>query len=124
MIVIANDKFVNGFAVIGMKTQSLVFLEITNVIGHAFQPLVEMQASALISGAQFGYRHGLIVVVRLADQLFQQLRIGWLQNLVGHTFVDFGNQIILNGVHIPCFSIASGNSFEDNRPANTENEEA
>ena len=124
LVVVADDEFVDGLAVISTKTQCLVFLEITDVVGHALQAFVEMQACTLVGGAQFGYRHGLIVVIGLANHLFQQFGIGGFQNPIGHPFVDFSNQIVLNGVHIPCFRIAVGNSFDDNRPANTENEEA
>ena len=68
-VIVADNQFVRGFAVVRVKTEVLIFFEIPNVIGFiSFQSGFEIETGILVCGSQLGNHYGLVIVIRIVDK--------------------------------------------------------
>ena len=70
------------------------------LVGHLFEPLVEMKSRSLVGRTKFGNHNGLVVGVCLAYQFLEQLGIGRLKNFVRNPAVEFGTEFVFDGGHL------------------------
>ena len=74
-VVVSDNEFVSRFRVISVKTQLIIFFEITNITRHLFEPLVKMKPRPFIGSAEFRNHHCLIVAISLSYELDKQIGI-------------------------------------------------